>query len=132
MSDHCGRVVGHLLEHVEDLVFLRVGVRLHNLGEAVLQDVVGEGPQLSRWKTGKCNLISKICPNMHQSWERSFFFQPEFLVSGEDLEGPEAEPGGRQSEDHGGLLVLHPAVVETVTRYRVIRHLAGEIWLPGF
>ena len=52
------------------------------------------------------------------------FFQPELLVSGEDLEGPEAEPGGRQSEDDGGLLVLHPAVVEAVPRDRVIRHLA--------
>ena len=96
MSDHCGRVVGHLLEHGEDLVLLGVRVRLHDLGKAVLQHVVGEGPQL-----------------------------PELLVSGEDLEGAEAEPTGRESEDDGGLLVLQSAVVEAVPWDRVIRDLAG-------
>ena len=48
---------------------------------------------------------------------------PELLVTGEDLEGTESEPGGRQSEDDRGLLVLQSAVVEAVPWNRVIRNL---------
>ena len=96
VGDHGRRVARHLLEHGEYLVLLGVRVRLHDLGKAVLQHVVGEGPQL-----------------------------PELLVSGEDLEGAEAEPSGRESEDDGGLLVLQSAVVEAVPWDRIIRDLAG-------
>ena len=100
MGDHGGSVARHLLKHGEDLVVFRVGVRLHCLGKAVFQHVVGERPQL-----------------------------PKLLVSGEDLEGAEPEPSGSEPEDDGGLLVLQPAVVEAVPWYGIVRYLAQEFKL---